>query len=248
MAKVTIGISRLSNKELSRLVVSLLKEFQDSRVTIEDLVLTKLRTRLAQESEQFVAGLSEVKDKSVKEDMVAADKARDLDLQQLYDMVKLGRYAKTTEEKEAYKKLLPLFKGLTKAKYDNNEEESAFINSLLAQLKQTDYQAHVRSLNLTKVVASLTKSQADFEVLVHAQINKVHAKTVFDSKKYRKSLEETYNRLSDYLYIMSEEHGTVAYQKLYKLYAANSNYFKPLVNQHKPKAKKDTPKAEEPSN
>lgn len=240
MGKASLSVSRLSNGEFSRLVTSLLRDWQASRVSVEDTVLTKLKTRLSSQSELFLEGLASIKSRDVSDELEEADKVRDQDLQLLHEMVKLSRYARTAEEKEAYKAISPLVKEVPKAKRSGYEEESAYINRLLTQLKKSEYQAYARTLNLTKQVQAITKSQEAFEGLLLKRHNQTAAQVVYDNKAARKALQDTYQRLGDYLYIMSEETNTTAYDKLYKIYVTNNDFFKPLVNKPKSKAKEDT--------
>lgn len=241
MAKTSLYLSRLSNDEFSRLVTSLLRDWQASHVTLDDVVLTKLKTKLTQQSELFRDGLAVVKDKALRQELEEADKIRDQDLQILAEMVKLGRYARTTEEKAAYQLLSPLFTGLAKAKQANYEEESAYVNRLLKHLKEEKYQESVRQLNMTKAIQTLSKSQAAFEALLLKRHTTNNSKLVYDNKANRKALQETYTRLGDYLYITSEEIGTPAYQKLYRVYQTNSDLFKPLTINRKAKTEKTQP-------
>lgn len=244
MAKVSLYMTKLNNREFSRLVSSLLRDWQASKVTLDDPVFTKLKTRLTQQSELLHQGLSEVKDSQAAKDLDKADKLRDQNLQFLADSIKLGRYAQTTEEQAAYEALKPFFKDTAKIKRSNYEEESESINGILNQLKKTELQPHVRALNLTKAVASLTKSQTDFEALLLKRHTGKTTQTVYDNKKARKDLQETYILLADYLHVMSKEATPVAYKKLYQIFATNSDFFKPLTSSRKAKDKTALPKEE----
>lgn len=246
MAKVTLNLKKLSNKEFSRLVINLLRDWQTAKVTLEDPVLTKLKTRLTQESDLLHQGLYVVNDNSTIKDMEKADQARDLHLQLLADTVKLGRFAQTPEEKAAYNLIKPLFKDVAKVKQKSYEAESSSINGILDQLKKTELQAPVKSLNLAKPIQLLTKSQEDFEALTLKRHTGKPAKIVYNNKLARKNLQETYQILADYLYIMQKELGTVAYKKLYQTLETNATFFKHLTGSRKTKDSEKAPSDQTP--
>lgn len=245
MAKVSFYFNRLSHGEFYRMVTGFLRDWQASKLTIEDPVLTKLKTRLTQEVETFGQALAEVKDSQAAKDLEEADRLRDQHLQLLADSVKLGRYGHSPEEKEAYQALAPLFKGVSKAKRSNYEEESSYVLTLLAQLKKTEYQTFSRSLNLTKGIQNLTKSQEAFDKLLTQRNASKSGKVTYDTKATKKVLQETYTKLADYLYVMADEATPLTYGKLYKIFVTNHEVFKPLtVTRTKPKSDSPEPAAE----
>lgn len=237
MSKVTLNLSKLNHREFSRLISSLLRDWQASKVTVEDAVLTKLKNRLTQDLETFDSGLSQIKDTKLTKTIEENDKLRENDLQLLYEQVKLARLARSKEDREAYDSLKPLFDRAAKAKRSGYEEGTAYIKHLLNQLQSADYQPHVQRLNLTKAVTELTKSQEAFETLLLKRHNKASSQVVYDNKKTRQELEESYKKLAYYLYVMSAETGTVAYTKLYKMFKANNDAFKVLTTNTRGKAK-----------
>lgn len=236
MVKATLYLGKLSNGEFRRLVTSLLRDWQGAKVTVEDAVLTKLKNRLTEELSTFAEGLADLKDNQTAKAIEEADKLRDQQLQLLADTIKLGRYGLTSEEKEAYKLLNPLFKDLKKVKQSNYEEESAAILKLLDQLKKAELQAPIKTLNVTKPIQNVTKSQEAFDLLLAKRQSTRTSKVVYDNKAARKALQETYTKLSDYLYVMADEATPVAYGKLYKVFKANNDAFKPLTADKKKKA------------
>lgn len=211
MAKVLLNLRKLSNKEFSRFMSSLLRDWQSVKATVDDPVLTKLKTRLSQQSDVLYQGLGEVKDSQMAKDIEAADKLRDQHLQLLAEMVKTGRLATVTEDKEAYQVIAPLFKDVSKIKRSNHEEASLSINTLLDQLKKTEFQAAIRTLNLSKAI--------------------------YDNKQARQDLMETYTALNHYLAVMAKEATPIAYGKLYKVLVATEETFKPLTKDKKAKEK-----------
>lgn len=239
MVKVILNLAKLNNKEFSRLVTSLLRDWQGVKATVDDPVLTKLKNRLTQQSEVFYQGLVEVKDSTTAKAIEEADQQRDNNLQFLAEMVKWGRLATTSEAKEAYKVLMPLFKDVRKIKKSNYEEESLLLNGLLDQLKKPEYQTHLRNLDLMKAFQNLTKSQEAFDALLAKRQTTKTTKVVYDNKKSRKDLQATYDQVDKYLSVMADEATPVAYGKLYKIFVANEAVFKPLTASKKNKDKAD---------
>lgn len=239
MAKPALYLAKLSNKEFSRLITSLLRDWQTVKASVDDAVLTKLKTRLTQQSELFYQGLSDIRDSQTAKEIDAADKLRDQHLQLLAEMVKWGRLATVPEDKEAYKLLNPLFKEVAKIKKSNYEEESLSINALLDQLKKPEFQTAIRTLNLTKAIQQLTASQDAFDKRLAKRQSTKTTKVVYDNKQARKDLQETYLKLVDYLYVMADEATPVAYGKIYKVLVANSDTFKPLTVNRKAKGKEE---------
>lgn len=234
---------RLSHKELVHLSASLLRDIEASKVNLEDALYGKIKKRLADSQALLEAALKKPNNKLLRQDLEEADQTRDLDLQLLADTIKLGRFAKTKEGKDAYQLLQPHFKGLASHKASHYEAESAFVNQLLSLFKESSYQTALRSLNATKPLEELTRSQAAFDALLLKFHQNHSSQTVYDLKKIRKDLKDTYKRLGDYLQILSEESNTVASKKLYAIYVANNELFSPLTAT----SKKKTPKTPEPA-
>lgn len=235
----TLKFRGLTGDEVTRLVSSLLRDWQASKVTIEDPALTKLKTRLTTTLASYQEGLAQLKDQATLEELAEADRQRDNDLQLLFGHLKLAKWKSSKEEKAAYKLLRPLFDGVSKAKKANYEEESAYINRLVGQLGTAPYQAAATLLGLTKPLQDLTKSQAAMEDLLLKKHTTNGSRKVYDNKASRQVLEATYRRLGLYLTIMSEEVGTAAYTKLLKVYDNNTSLFKPLAMVHKAKGKEE---------
>lgn len=227
----------LNRDEFTRLIESLLRDWQASKVASDDVVLTKLKTRLTTTLASYQESLAQVTDQGATESLLAADQARDKDLRWLYEMVKLAQWQKGKEEQAAYKTLWPLFTDAIKAQKANYEEESAYISRLLGQLGTAPYQAAATLLGLTKGIQELTKSQAAMEALLLKKHTAKASQKVYDKKALRKTLQDTYQRLGHYLLIMSEEVGTVAYTKLFKVYQTNHELFKPLATRYPLKSK-----------
>ena len=110
--------------------------------------------------EKFQASLHNVRAGKFTENMEKADRERDDALSTLIGLVKTFSRVKEASSEEAYDKLSKLFKnyaGLTSMSY---EKETEAINHLLKELKDTDYQTALATLNLTTHVETLIKAQA----------------------------------------------------------------------------------------
>ena len=89
-----------------------------------------------------------------------SDRERDDALSTLTGLVKAFSRVKEVSSKEAYDKLSKLFKNYAGLTSISCEKETEAINHLVKELKDTDYQTALATLNLTTHVETLTKAQA----------------------------------------------------------------------------------------
>ena len=78
------------------------------------------------------------------------------------------------------------------------EKETEAINHLLKELKDTDYQTPLATLNLTTHVETLTKAQAQFEKAYKERLAEQKGKAPSQNKEIRAKLQEIYDFLVDF--------------------------------------------------
>lgn len=231
MPKAPLHFSRLSHREVYRLTVSFLRDSKDTPIPENDLILKSILKRLEQETERFHQGLSAVKDTGLSRELAQADKQRDQALQTLQDLIYLHRHSQSADKQEAYQLLKPLVANITRIKKSHYELESAHLTGLLKQLKTPDMAQASALLQLTPAITELTKSQQAFDqLMLKRHLNKLKQPN-YHNKETRQNLQDTYQRLGDYLQIAAEEVQTPIYQTLYRIYQTNTAFFRPLTYQ-----------------
>ena len=110
--------------------------------------------------ETLQAGLHRSKASQTVASLETSDRERDDALSTLIGLVKAFSRVKEVSSKEAYDKLSKLFKNYAGLTSISCEKETEAINHLLKELKDTDYQTALATLNLTTHVETLTKAQA----------------------------------------------------------------------------------------
>lgn len=249
MSKSKLAYTKLSAKQFSNLASSLLRDWTAARITVEDVVLTKLKTKLQEDSERYRKGISKVKDKVSREEVAELDQQRDRQLTLLLETVQLYRYATEPEVKTAYKLLSSLLKDAKKMRRANFVDESEYITGLLTQFKESNYQSHVQTLKLSPAITALTKSQEAFDVALQKSRSLLQAKEQDDLTALRKGLQELYQDLQDYLHVMATYSDKVVYKRLNDIFVTNQNAVKalslPRKTSSKPKSKPSPSQPEE---
>ena len=110
--------------------------------------------------ETLQAGLHRSKASQTVASLETSDRECDDALSTLTGLVKAFSRVKEASSKEAYDKLSKLFKNYAGLTSISCEKETEAINHLLKELKDTDYQTALATLNLTTHVETLTKAQA----------------------------------------------------------------------------------------
>ena len=147
---------------------------------------------------ETLTGLHRSKASQTVASMEASDRERDDALSTLTGLVKAFSRVKEASSKEAYDKLSKLFKNYAGLTSISCEKETEAINHLLKELKDTDYQTALATLNLTTHVETLTKAQAQFEKAYKERLAEQKGKEPSQNKEVCAKLQEIYDFLVDF--------------------------------------------------
>lgn len=114
-----------------------------------------------------------------------ADKERDIYLKDLLSFLKPYSSSRDTTEKEACSLLKVIFNNYRKTSAANHETETAEINYLLEQLKDSTVAKAITDLDINRFAARLTASQQVFFERYNHRSTSEATKIVYDIKTIR---------------------------------------------------------------
>lgn len=225
-----IKLGNLRHAEASQFLTRFLDDLAQSGLeTSTDQVLEDLLVRLRTELVPLARSLDQVRSSAKTEAIAKSDDQRDRDFQALKDSLKPYRASRDTTEAEAYKSLKQLLDQHKITAKTNYEAQTALLTGLLEKLAGAPYADQLEILGVTKFVAKLRTSQADFDRLFAARSQEELVKVTYDVKALRKAAFETYQDLADYTAVLARVKGDQLYIDLLAILNNSRDYYADLL-------------------
>lgn len=196
---VPLTLKQLKVAELTQLITSSLDTLAQKEIQSSDTMVTALLDRLRANLPQLRASLKQERGSALTQNLTEALYLRNADLTVLSNAIKIHKVSRTTEKQEAFKELSSLLKHYKDIKKSSLEESFALVNSLLEKLKSPQYAKLATLLNLKEAIANLKESQDKLYQLYLQRSQESSTKTVIDTAKVRKDIEQDYKLLYQHL-------------------------------------------------
>ena len=200
-----LSIAKLTYSEFGQLANRLMTDAATIDIALtKDAGYTAYLALVAAEATKYDAGLQQEKENDFTVKVTKADVVRDGAYSALKKAIGLGGESDVVDEVEAARVLTILLTAHGNLQRANYETESIDIDSLLTDLGQTKYKAHVTTLGIGKYVIRLKNGNDSFKTLFSTRIQGVSTATVYDMKAMRKTLTQNYNDTVHYVLTMAK--------------------------------------------
>ncbi len=200
------NVSKLDYEELAELPGRVQDDFEKNidKTKMTDEGLNDYLTELYTKGTTFQNGLGKAKANDYTKKVFKSDKGRDKAYSTLLKAIKLGRASDDEAEVAAAESLLNMLKPFGDVPSKNFEAETAALDSILVNLAEPKYKAHVTKLGIAKYVAKVQTTNDEFKALFTTRVADELKETGIDMRVASKELIITYNDTVEYILAMAK--------------------------------------------
>jgi Family of unknown function (DUF6261) len=235
----SLSLTRLSNLEFGQHIKSVNEGITALNIVAEEN-FKNYQLQLGKNIVDYDKGMIQVQKSDETEKIVNADYLRDIAVSALARYLSVFQWSENEQELLAFKSLDTLFKNYKGIQSWNFEEESNGIDTLVADLSNAKYLPSVTLLNMNSYVTRVATRNAEFKTIFAGRTQEVAVKEVFDVKKLRAAVKETYTDMVEYVLSMSKIKNNQEFNKSLDIINTVRKYYADLLAKRKP-ATKTTP-------
>ncbi len=212
MKKYPINLSHLRYTESGQFVHRFVSDFKGTGLDAKtDPNFEKLYQAILQQQPTYDDALGQITAKAETQYIADSDLVRDRKIITIRRAVSVFEYTDDPAEKLAYISLNILMNTYSGLEKDNYESETLGIDNLIKDLRSNAYAPFVTLLGIEKHVANLETAATKFKTIFDARSNKTVSTVVYNAKKLRKNIFDTYTQLVDYVVSTGNINGDAFY-------------------------------------
>jgi Family of unknown function (DUF6261) len=234
----TVALARLTNLEFGQHVKSICKGIG----LLGNLGDVNLKNYLEQTNDHIIdydKAMLQVQKSDETAKIVAADTIRDNAVSALTRYLKVFELSEIEAEVLAYQSLNTLLKTYKGIQAWNFEEESNGIYNLVTDLNNAKYLPSVTLLKMNDYVSRITRTNDAFKTVFAGRTQETALKEVFDVKKLRANLKNTYTDLCNYVLSMAKTINNEEFNKSLEVINAVRKYYADLLAKRKSASKSE---------
>ena len=226
-----LSISRLHFLECGQFVTRFVSDFEATGENpTTDARFNKLFESLQNQLPTYNEAQMQVKAQTETQQLQELDEVRDKKVAALRFALKAFRYTDDTAKKQAYQQLsllLNTYKGVEKL---NFEAETAGLDKLLADLKNDTYSPAVATLGIAEHIQNLKTAATNFKNLFNTRSDATTLQVVYDTKKLRADLLETYRKMASYIESVASVDDSDFYRQTMQALNNGREYFAGIIS------------------
>jgi putative component of toxin-antitoxin plasmid stabilization module len=235
----SLSLTRLTHLEFGQHIKSVNEGISALNIVVDE-GFKNYQLQLGKNIVDYDKGMIQVQKSDETEKIVNADYLRDIAVSALTRYLSVFQWSENEQEVLAHKSLDTLFKNYKGIQSWNFEEESNGIDTLVADLNNAKYLPSVTLLNMNSYVTRVATRNAEFKTIFAGRTQEVAVKEVFDVKKLRAEVKETYTDMVEYVLSMSKTKNNEEFNKSLDIINTVRKYYADLLAKRKP-ATKTTP-------
>jgi hypothetical protein len=205
MKLYSLNVGRLSYLDSGQFIVRYLTDFQNSGLNpATDPDFKIMHEALIAQSPLFNAALMQVRAKAESEALMALDIRRDQKLSTFRRALSVFEYTDVEAELAAYKLINIVLKTYKEIEKANFEAESLGLDNLVAALGNTANLPSIKVLKLEGHLNNLKVANDEFKAKFSTRSSKTISTVVYDTKKLRNTILDTYKNLAEYVLVMAK--------------------------------------------
>jgi len=221
-----ISVSQLNYLDSGQFIVRYLTDFANQGLNqTTDPDFKPLHDSLVAQSPVFNEALMQIRAKNETEELALLDIIRDRKVITLRRALSVYEYTDDANELAAYKLIkivLNTYKDIEKSNY---EAESLGIDNLIAELGNAAHAPAVATLGLASVIQNLKTANQKFKEKFDTRSMETISDVVYDTKKLRKDILNTYKDLAEYILVMANRRNTDYYIQILNVINNGREYF-----------------------
>jgi len=198
-----LHFTRLTNLESGQHVKNVYNNLTTT-ATITDPHLQYYVSAVGDSSNLYDESLLQLAKSDETEKIVKADLQRDRAISTLVRAVNVFEFSDDENEKLAYKSMKNLLGNYANLQSWNFLEETNGIDNLIADFAKPKYVAHVQLLKLGTYINKVQSANAVFRSFFQGRTIEEVEKPVQDTKKLRRSMQNIYDDMTDYVFAMTK--------------------------------------------
>lgn len=225
-----LTVSRLQNLEVGQFIIRFLNDFQNLNLdATTDLDFKRSYDSLLAQSPVYDAALNQIRAKAESDLLIEKDNIRDKAVRTLRRALSVAEFTDIEAEKIAYKTIFIVLKTYKDIEIESYEAESLGLDNLIAELRNTKNLPAVQLLGLEKYINKVEQTNAIFKTTFDQRSTTTISTEIFDTKKLRKAILETYKNLADYTLAMANNNSNPFYKDTLGVINNGRKYFADLV-------------------
>jgi putative component of toxin-antitoxin plasmid stabilization module len=232
----SLSLTRLTHLEFGQHIKSVNEGISALNIVVDE-GFKNYQLQLGKNIVDYDKGMIQVQKSDETEKIVNADYLRDIAVSALTRYLSVFQWSENEQEVLAHKSLDTLFKNYKGIQSWNFEEESNGIDTLVADLNNAKYLPSVTLLNMNSYVTRVATRNAEFKTIFAGRTQEVAVKEVFDVKKLRAEVKETYTDMVEYVLSMSKTKNNEEFNKSLDIINTVRKYYADLLAKRKPATK-----------
>jgi hypothetical protein len=230
-----LNVSKLDYEELAELPGRVKDDIDKNidKTKMTDTGLNDYLTELNTKGTTFQNGLGKTKANDYTKKVFSSDKVRDKAYSTMMKAIRLGADSDDEAEVEAAESLLNMLKPFGNVPQKNFEAETAALDSILENLADAKYKAHVTKLGIGKYVAKVQAANDAFKALFTTRVSDELKDTGIDMRVASKELIIVYNDTVEYILAMAKNKknpNVDLFNQLLTVINASRKYFEDTYN------------------
>jgi hypothetical protein len=226
-----INVMRMPYLDSGSFIDRFLTDFSDQNIDATfDPIYKDLHQAIVDQSPKFKLAIMQVRANAESVELIALDIHRDRKITTLRRAHSVFQYTDDAAEKTAYgvvKTVIDTYKGIETVNY---EAETLAIDNLIAELRNAQYLPSVQKLGLEVHINNLELSNNNFKMKFNSRSTDTISTEVFDAKKLRKEILQSYRELAEYVVVLAKRKpNEVTYKKILDVLNNGRSYFATLL-------------------
>lgn len=201
-----LTVSRLDYEELAELPGRFKDDIEKNidKTKMTDPGLNDYLSELNAKEITFQNGLGQAKANDYTNNVLKSDKGRDKAYGNVIKALRLAANSDDPAEVEAAESILNMLKPFGNVPQKNFNAETAALDSILVNLSEAKYKAHIATLKIDKYIAKLQAANDAFKTLFTTRVADQLSQTGIDMKLASRELINVYNDTAEYILAMAK--------------------------------------------
>lgn len=236
-----LDVSRLHNAEFGQFLTRFFEDFEKSEIDPEqDADFKKKFDLLANDLPVFNRALNQVRASEESKQLALLDKYRGNDVKALRDALRAYRNTRNEMYKKAYEVIFPIINQYKGVEYNNYEEQTIMVNSLVNRLKEPNSMKYLMLLKLMEFVENVEHSNQAFNDLFAHRSYTASQKTSVNVKDLRKKMLVEYKMLTEYVLALANVKEDDYYRSILAIINNGRSYYSDILSRRDSNKKNDT--------